>query len=189
MIKIKHYLKGKRIALVGNAQSLFDASYGEIIEQHDVVCRINKGFTNVGKATERFIGKRTDVLFVNLFKTLERSISLYRLSPVLRNTDFIFQMNDTDDVVDKEQKINNGMLLDLKAELGSNPSTGMRCLYFLCSETMMISCNVFGFDWKETPSVHSMNRKDPSLSNHDFANEKTFARNIFASDHRFNFYG
>ena len=189
MKKIRHYLKGKRIALVGNAQSLFDASYGEIIEQHDVVCRINKGFTNITKSSEQYIGNRTDILFINLYKTMRSLISVYRMSSVLRDTRFVFQMNDTDDVPDKELKIRNEMLVNLKSELGSNPSTGMRCLYFLCSETMMHSCSVFGFDWKKTPSIYSQNKKDSSLSNHDFQREQEFTNNIFANDPRFNFYG
>jgi hypothetical protein len=40
---LNELLLGKRIAVVGNALSLFDQSYGKDIDSHDVVVRINMG--------------------------------------------------------------------------------------------------------------------------------------------------
>lgn len=38
-------VKNKRVAVVGNAQSLFSKSYGKLIDQHDIIIRFNKPAT------------------------------------------------------------------------------------------------------------------------------------------------
>jgi hypothetical protein len=50
------HIAGKSIAVVGNAQSLFDAEFGTEIDAHDIVIRLNKGFVKSPLAQ----GHRTD---------------------------------------------------------------------------------------------------------------------------------
>ncbi len=53
-------ISGKSVAIVGNAQSLLSHSYGDEIDAHDVVIRINKGFV-VNPVAQ---GTRTDIATV-----------------------------------------------------------------------------------------------------------------------------
>lgn len=59
--KLKEYCKGKRVLLVGNAASLFNHEYGDVIDSYDVVVRFGKGYPD--EAHSVHLGKKTDVWF------------------------------------------------------------------------------------------------------------------------------
>lgn len=65
-------LRARRIAVVGPASSAFDEENGKFIDDFDVVIRINKAATVVhdGK-NERFIGRKTTILFHSFFENEE----------------------------------------------------------------------------------------------------------------------
>lgn len=58
----ENWFKGKRVAVIGGADSAFKEKLGSYIDGFDVVVRINKGVEVIDKHSE-YIGKRTDVLF------------------------------------------------------------------------------------------------------------------------------
>ncbi len=63
MMGIDNYLKGKRVCLVGPAESAIGQNYGSVIESYDIVARI-KSFD----FEEKFridLGSRTDILFTD----------------------------------------------------------------------------------------------------------------------------
>jgi len=53
---------GKRIAIVGPADSAYDEMKGVYIDQFDLVIRINKAITTWKPENEKYIGTKTDVL-------------------------------------------------------------------------------------------------------------------------------
>jgi hypothetical protein len=67
--KLKEYCRGKRVLLVGNAASLFNHEYGDLIDSYDVVVRFGKGIPTV--ETKKHLGSKTDVWF---FGTLRASM-------------------------------------------------------------------------------------------------------------------
>ena len=56
--KMAELLSGKSIAIVGNAKSILETNYGEKIETHDVIVRLNKGYVTQPNAQ----GTRTDMV-------------------------------------------------------------------------------------------------------------------------------
>lgn len=58
----ENWFRGKRVAVIGGADSAFKEKLGSYIDGFDVVVRINKGVEVVDKHSE-YIGKKTDVLF------------------------------------------------------------------------------------------------------------------------------
>lgn len=54
--------EGKRVAIVGSADSAFKSELGKYIDGFDIVVRINKGVEMIDEYSDR-IGSRTDVLF------------------------------------------------------------------------------------------------------------------------------
>ena len=63
MSKLAEFLKGKRVALVGPAESAIGQNYGSAIEDFDVVARV-KSF-DFEEKYEIDLGKRTDILFTD----------------------------------------------------------------------------------------------------------------------------
>lgn len=62
-----HIFAGKRIALIGPADSSMSEKNGSEIDQYDLIVRLNKGYQLIeNEKTREFIGSRTDVLFSRL---------------------------------------------------------------------------------------------------------------------------
>jgi hypothetical protein len=59
--ELKQYCEGKRVLLVGNAASLFNHEYGELIDSYDVVVRFGKGIPF--HRYKKHLGSKTDVWF------------------------------------------------------------------------------------------------------------------------------
>jgi hypothetical protein len=70
------FLKNKSIVLVGPAPTLIGTNFGEEIDKHDVVVRMNHHF-NLNEELMRDYGKRTDVLYINtsFFRKHRNSLS------------------------------------------------------------------------------------------------------------------
>ena len=60
--EIKQYLKNKSVALVGPATYMDGSNYGNEIDSHDIVVRINRGIESIEKYGDD-IGRRTDILY------------------------------------------------------------------------------------------------------------------------------
>ncbi|MCH7339009.1 glycosyltransferase family 29 protein [Acinetobacter higginsii] len=58
----KGWFKGKRVVIIGGADSVLHEKLGEYIDGFDVVVRVNKGVDIIEQQHE-FVGQRTDVLF------------------------------------------------------------------------------------------------------------------------------
>lgn len=123
----------KSIALVGNAQSIFNHNHGFVIDSHQVICRFNQGGIILDSKSQ---GSRTDILFVNDFKYFGH---------IPGNK---IQIHDLD-------------IGDLKEQLGHDrPSSGLRAIYHMiqCSPSKL---SLFGFDSKATPTYYLDSKNEP----------------------------
>ena len=64
----KEILKDKRVAILGAAATAFEEEKGNYIESFDIVVRINKALHSWRPSQERYIGKRTDILFHSFYE-------------------------------------------------------------------------------------------------------------------------
>ncbi|WP_169927060.1 glycosyltransferase family 29 protein [Mucilaginibacter auburnensis] len=62
----ENWFKGKRVAIVGGADSVLKEPLGAYIDGFDVVVRINKG-VDIIQTQKEFSGERTDILFHSFF--------------------------------------------------------------------------------------------------------------------------
>ena len=62
----ENWFKGKRVAIIGGADSAYKEKLGEYIDSFDVVVRINNGVRVIDKYHE-YVGKRTDFLFHSFY--------------------------------------------------------------------------------------------------------------------------
>lgn len=163
---MKQVFEGKTVSIVGNARSLFDKNYGAEIDSADVVCRIKRGFYMLKPSDVKSHGTRTDVWFLNWFKTMNpKKVTNKTCQHVV---EILYHPE-----IDVEW---------LKKDLGHHrPSTGLKILH-LISLYDPKKVFVYGFDWKETPSFHDKALED---DRHNFALEKTYCKKRFFNDDRF----
>lgn len=175
-------LQNARVAVVGNSQRLFEQSFGEAIDAHDVVIRINRCTTLLapGKHTVSH-GNRMDIW------TTWR-LDEYENEPWFNQArcrwQAAFWYGSRDPMV---QYYNLPSLLDLidRTQL-QNPSTGLMVLDWV-SQQNPASVNVYGFDWKRTPTWTDSGRiHDPHIG-HNFTVEQQYCADHFRDQLGYNF--
>ena len=149
--EIRNYLKNKDLCLLGNARSILNTS--KDIDKFDIVCRMNRAFP---KGKEKFIGKRTDVLFLST--TIPESRMIKEMIPK-----FIVWMVESDKRANnyvKNKAIQNPIedWYGLKNSLTLNPSTGIMSIYFLLKHIDFKSLTIYGFekDYKSGTWYHNL---------------------------------
>ena len=164
LAEIREFCKNKKICILGNANSVLNEK--KDIDSFDVVGRMNRG---APQGKERFIGNRTDILFLsthmsgeNVQKSFDprfvvwmtacnRLASSWILKNAIQNPP-----NDWDALYDK---------------LSINPTTGMMSLNFLLRHIDFKSLTIYGFDFFTTKTWY--NTKIDSGQKHSGKKEKT----------------
>ena len=159
LIEIGKEIEGKRVAIVGNARSIFTKKNGEKIDDHDFVIRFNRGFI-VDKNSQ---GKRTDLLLLACNLTSSELNSYHARFACNRSNHYYNPVRFT---------INNYDRALLKERIGKQPSTGFMaidiCLYFGASEI-----DLYGFDWGKTDTFYN---PEGYVTKHDYSTEEKIIR-------------
>jgi len=161
-------LEGKRIALVGNADSLLTRPHPEI-DEYDVVIRINRG-VYVANESDR-IGKRTDILLVSGFEQdIDTFLSSVRevvwMTPLKRNS-------LTADQVKLLYFYPKPWWQEVADEIGARPSTGCMGIDLVSRYLLEGELHLYGFDfWRSPTSYSGINRPGP----HSPDGEEAYAR-------------
>lgn len=154
--QVKNFIKGKKVAIVGNAKSIFDKKNGKEIDAHDLVIRFNRGFVTVPEAQ----GKRTDVLLLACELTLDEKAS-YKA---------FYSVNRSKNTKCGDLTINNTMRQRLKNIVSSQPSTGFMAID-LCRESGAKSIDLYGFDFEKTPTFYN---PEGYKTMHDYNTEEKY---------------
>ena len=156
---VVNYIKGKRVAIVGNAKSLFDENNGKKIDDHDVIIRFNKGFITEPKRQ----GSRTNIIILAC-ELSKADIDNY-------NADFTINRSNGYLNAVKYVISNNDRRL-LKEKIGSQPSSGFMAID-LCLTAQAKSIDLFGFDFEKTPTFYT----DPNYqTQHDYKTEERLVK-------------
>ena len=151
---LKGLLKGKSIAIVGNASSLLEKGQGEEIDSHDVVIRFNKGFPSDA------VGHKTGILFLactlDLAELARFGVALtVRRSKLCKNI-----CNYSISIFDRLQLCQTVTPAAKKRSIVATkcqPSTGFIAINFALS-TECKSIDLYGFDFFKTQTYY--NEKD-----------------------------
>lgn len=170
-------VRGKSVALVGNAQSLLNARTD--IDAHDVVVRMNRGF--LVKNRVNTIGKRTDILLTSgLIKAKEFDL-------FLAEAPYVIWMSPNERETLSTSQLNRLYFYpldwwdELTSELGHRPSTGCMGIDLFTRIVGRGAVHLYGFDFWRTPTSYS-NRIRPG--HHNPTAEEAFAlRRIQAAFH------
>jgi len=155
---LESIFKNKKVALVGNAESLVSQQKGSDIDSHDIVCRINLGPTLCGTGSH---GNKTDVLFFSMPEWATTDDKLPNQVTKIHtghcfNPCFMSHQErqnftpsiKTDYFFTKEK------FIFLKKQIGYTrhktwPSTGATA-FFMCLEANPKELNLYGFDFKKS---------------------------------------
>ena len=163
---LKSYFTNKRVAIVGNAESLHAQTHGSFIDSHDTVCRINLGWlTPAAKGS----GKKTDLIFMSPPALFIKKQGYPREGKIIHATS-----KDRDHFTNKGFEglpitSNN----DCERILGCRPSTGVLVTWFAMNSGCK-EINLFGFDFKETKTFYHLRPKEAVTEAHDYVREKEF---------------
>lgn len=138
---IKDDIKGKRVAIVGNAKSIFDFKQGYLIDSFDFIVRFNKGFITQKECQ----GSRTDLLLLACGLT-DAEIRGYN-SKWVANRSSSYQNPVYFTIPNQDRKV-------LREKLDCQPSTGFMAID-LCLASGANSIDLFGFDFEQTPTFYN----------------------------------
>lgn len=198
----------KNVAVVGNSQSLFDRSYGEDIDKHDVVIRFNKPASFMMKDVKQTHGSKTNIWMFWTVGAFYRDVMENVTASSLIKNQFLENKNirkgqirvNSHTTLSKkyiDYTMPNSVYSSLKLELKQRseykpaPSVGMSTLAWLhkCDPA---SVSIYGMDFKATPTFseadkfqEDMNGLYDSRCNHDFLAEKQFVDKYILTDRRF----
>ncbi|KEP69774.1 hypothetical protein DL1_01735 [Thioclava dalianensis] len=169
-------LRGKSVALVGNARALAETTQGAQIDAHDVVIRINRAPMPDAQSH----GTRTDWLgLATRLPQADRS----RIAPAR-----ILWMSHKRKRLDWQSATSPGFYLHplsayhaLKSRLGAQPTTGAMLIDMLAGSALA-RLDLYGFDFFASRSL-SGSRSAENVP-HDFAAEAQMVEALIARDSR-----
>ena len=181
---MNEWFDGKTIAVIGNAQSLFKKNYGEEIDSHDVVIRINRGiqtcFDNKAILSH---GIKLNVWTFNMYRSLETfdNLAKTKISQTYKKIQMFYEINNKnfDDCLPKDYHIEIA-----KEFQNKKVTTGLRTLH-LVSKFNTKQVSVYGFDWKETPTFYNNRAKIQDNIDHDYAKEKQYCMDQYFKTGKF----
>lgn len=169
---MNEWFDGKTIAIIGNAKSLFDKTYGSEIDSHDVVIRINKGLEACSQP--KYLnshGKKVDVWCFNLYRSLELFDN--NMKKQIPQTYKRLQMNYSPDRAKFDSTISEKAIMEIKDMFRPKKiTTGFRILHYMTKFNPK-SVDVYGFDWKETPTYY-IRHISSADKDHDYIKEKQY---------------
>ncbi len=157
---------GKRVAIVGPADSAFEEEKGSFIDQFDYVVRINKAPSTWKFENEKFTGARTDIWFHSFFENnesgggpLTKDIFLERNISIVINPRTNFQAYRRSFTFYKKHSyfipvfhLQNKFYNSLKNEFPSSlkPTIGLTALFTIL-QTKCKEVYITGFTFFKTP--------------------------------------
>lgn len=142
------------VNVVGNASSLKEKKLGEEI---DSLPTIRFNWIELDKAVT---GARKDIVCTNFPGKLKQQYKYLIADRSYHGIDtYVYPVE---------------IRKDLSKRIGMKPSNGCRVLYLL-DQFRIQNVNVYGFDWKETPTMIVKQRiSTPENEHHDYKKEKEF---------------
>lgn len=155
---IENYIKGKTVAIVGNASSILGSESGIFIDAHQVVIRMNFGYVwNPHKnryVNARDLGTKTGIAAagnaVNLLNAMDRY-------PNAKHLVHLSGMNRNETVVKKSNQFYlypKEYWQSLKNVLTARPSSGMM-VFDMVEKSNPSHVTMYGFDWKQTRTYYN----------------------------------
>lgn len=150
------------INVIGNAKSLFDQNYGELIDLYPTV-RINY----VDKLVPEKQGTRWDYLASSQMGLVSKYKDKKWHTLIFTRWQTNHQCKDKSAL-----SVPDEVVLSLKEKQQKRPSTGSTLLHYL-DYLDIEQVNIFGFDWKQTNSFYQDEATEKRVNTpHDYTDER-----------------
>ena len=174
---LQKYCKGKTIIIVGNSSSLLNSNNRKLIDNYDIVVRINRGYQYKRQLFDEHIGSKTDILSIGV-KTgvyaaniIQGNSVNYILSPIIYSDRLNYP-----NVYEVDELTYNS----LKQFLGNTkPSTGISTYNFFNRFIDFMRLDLIGFDFFESSAMHRNQLGHIKVKDHNGSKESAF----FESSH------
>ena len=143
------------VSVIGNAESILRKTpLGNKIDSRPTI-----RFNWIDLNHKKYTGSRKDCICTNLPQKI-------------RKAEYKILIGKTKDPRFDFCRYPNNLLSDLSKSLNKKASNGIRILYLL-DYLEIKNVHIYGFDWKETPSLVEKNKKStPETEHHDYEKEK-----------------
>lgn len=158
--QVLSYLKGKTVAVVGNAPYILEEEYGKEIDNHDIVIRFNQGYPRDNITT----GLKTNILYTAIATNVNKFVNEDELYCVISRD--LFNSKMCYDVLDTRSNTEYNRML--KMDSVKSISSGTRVI-LMCLLARVKSIDVYGFDYTTIDSY--CNNADNQNAWHDFKGE------------------
>lgn len=156
---ILEYIKGKSVAIVGNASSIFDTHYGKEIDDHDIIIRFNRGFITKPESQ----GSKTSIVILATELNIDEKASYKAM----------YYVNRSKNTRCGDYTIGNVMRARLKSWLGKQPSSGFMAID-ICRTAKAKSIDIYGFD-KNVPTFYN---PEGYITQHDYNTEQNILHKL-----------
>ena len=172
---IKDFCNNRKIIIVGNSSRILQGSYGTLVDNYEIVVRINRGY-QPNDLYRNFLGSKTTILSLGVkSQTFATRIVLgnnvtYILCPIIYS-DRLSYIN-THHVEKEEYQL-------LKQELGgTKPSTGIATFNFFNQLNNFERLDLIGFDFFESSGPHRNQLGHLRVPDHHGIKEKEFFERV-----------
>ena len=173
------WFKGKDVALIGSAGSLFDQEYGKQIDEHEVVVRINRG---VIIKSQRSQGSKTDYWAMGDPRLVKDLLDTHTCKGVIHTSVNHREKSKKHPKIDCYIPMN--IANSLIKEFGHRkPSSGLYILHYIYISNPK-SLSLYGFDWNESGTWYHI----PWNTAHDWNREKKFIRKKYLSQENVHYF-
>ncbi len=170
---VRAILRGRSVAIIGNAASLCALDKGREIDAHEVVIRMNRGIPP--SATSH--GRRTDVLAFSLYAKVAGLLPIFGAAVLVHMSPKRRDLTPAD----RCEFYPLAWWDELAAQLGARPSTGAM-VADLVRRSGPRDVRLFGFDGYRSGSFYL---ERPHVGPHDYIAEAAFLEAV-AEEHGWN---
>lgn len=185
-MQLSDLIEAKSVAIVGNALSLFNCSYGQQIDSHDIVIRLNKAAMWYDRFdVPQSHGKRTDIWMfwsAHEYRPMITDLIKRNSNVVKVHCSTVMRHHGNVSMVDLLYPIKQHHQLCRAAKI-DNPTTGLMAIDF-CLSANPSTVSLYGFDWKATPTWTDPDRVYDQQCPHDHCAERLYCQQLAATDSR-----
>ena len=167
------------INVVGNAQSLFDKTYGSLIDQHTTI-----RFNYIADLVPEIQGTRWDYMATSNPREIRRwngedelPFKAYFFTTWAETEKKYIKARKPEFMSVPLYEIPDEIWMEAQRETKKRPSSGIMVLYTLY-KLGINDVNIFGFDWKNTPTYYNADnptKESGESKMHDYEDERNIA--------------